>query len=309
MDVILIILVIVSVLFIFFSLVLYRRLNKQKSIRKCLSFKDVEIHEIGDKYKLWVYWDDLGKRPGFIDMCLDSIKKNSYDFDLVVVNSTNIRKYIPELIQLEKLGIKLNDLSLAHRVDFYRIMLLLKYGGLYLDADILLLQSPIEVMTHLENYDFVGFGCTGDICFDGYSRPSNWALASRPNTQLMWNIFHSQLKYLCSDVEELKTEYHVLGKYIIWNELDALIENGYEYYHYPVELSGIRDSKGLWVTPDRLFTETPVDFTKDKDLVILVMYNSMMKEYRHLSKKEILSKKWIINKYYKRAIKDEYQKN
>ena len=73
-------------------------------------------------------------------------------------------------------------------MDYYRILLLYKYGGLYIDADTLVLRDPIEIIEKLKNYDFVGFGCTGLKCNYGYGNPSNGILASRPNTKLMRNI-------------------------------------------------------------------------------------------------------------------------
>ena len=62
----------------------------------------------------------------------------------------------------------MKDLIIAHKVDIYRIMLLKKYGGLYLDSDIIVLKDPIDIINKLECYDFVGFGCTGTICFNSY---------------------------------------------------------------------------------------------------------------------------------------------
>jgi hypothetical protein len=67
-------------------------------------------------------------------------------------------------------------------------MLLYKYGGIYLDADIIILKNIKYLLKKLDKYDYIGFGCTGYVCFDGYGKPSNWMMISRPNTILMKNV-------------------------------------------------------------------------------------------------------------------------
>ena len=51
------------------------------------------------------------------------------------------------------------------------MLLLYKYGGLYVDADTIVLRDPIEIIHKLQKYDFVGFGCTGNRCNYGYGKP------------------------------------------------------------------------------------------------------------------------------------------
>lgn len=133
-------------------------------------------------YKMWLYWDNINNKnnPAIIDLCYDTVVKHcSNSFEIVRLNKDNIESYIPELKRYKKY---MNNLIIAHKVDIYRIILLYKYGGIYLDSDIIVLKDPNEIMDKLKKYDFIGFGCTGYECKDGYGNPSNWLLASRPNT-------------------------------------------------------------------------------------------------------------------------------
>ena len=138
---------------------------------------------------LWQYWD--GNKPDYISLCMETVDKVcSKSFNIVRLNKNNIMKYLPEIKKL-KLEKKLDTLIVAHKVDFYRIMLLYKYGGIYIDADIIVLKDPIEIIHKLQSHEVVGFGCTGNICNYGYGKPSNWILASRPTSILMSKVLQT----------------------------------------------------------------------------------------------------------------------
>jgi hypothetical protein len=204
-----------------------------------LLFSNIKCKEIfaNTKPYIWLYWDNVNdtKTPAFIELCRETVYKNcSKQFNIVLLNKDNIESYLPELKTIKN---KMEKLIIAHKVDIYRIMLLYKYGGIYLDSDIIIMKDLSDIIKKLEEYDFVGFGCTGVKCKNGYGSPSNWALASRPGTTLMKNIFDKQLAKLDSN----KIEYHTLGKMAIWETLGDMItakQDGYKYYHYMNTIDG-----------------------------------------------------------------------
>jgi len=262
--------------------------------------------KIPDKPFLWIYWDDVSPRPGYIQLCINSIYKNSYDFNLIFLNKNNIIDYLPEIKSYE---VYFEDLLLAQKVDIYRIWLMYKYGGLYIDTDTILLKSPIKLYKLLENYDYIGYGCTGDICFpkDAYGYPSNGIIFSRPNTLLMKNILNKCIEkikagYKKYDYKNDKS-YYDLGKLIIWEEIKNLTNSyqKYRYYHIDKEI-GVRDINGKWVTPQRMFSKENYTFYGYSDLVMIPLYNNMMKEYRKYSADEILNLNYNISNYYKKAL-------
>lgn len=256
------------------------------------------------KPNLWIYWDDLKPRSGYIQLCFDTIYKNSYDFNLVLLNKDNIIDYIPELKLYEQY---FEDLLLAQKVDIYRIWLMYKYGGLYIDTDTILLKSPIHLYKLLKDYDYIGYGCTGNLCFpkDAYGNPSNGIIFSRPNTILMKNILNSCLDKIKTNYKKINYTdpytYYDLGKIIIWEELDKLRKTGYRYYHINKEI-GVRDTNGYWITPDRMFSNENYNFLNESELVMIPLYNNMMEKYRKYNPTEILNLDYNISKYFKRAL-------
>jgi hypothetical protein len=248
--------------------------SKKKKLIKTDPIIDKLLSSILDKPLpiLWLYWE--GEMPEYIKMCKETIYKHcSESFIIMFLNDKNIYNYLPELKEKQ---IDFSNLKIAQKVDYYRILLLYKYGGLYMDMDILVMKDLSEIMDKLKKYDFVGFGCTGARCKYGYGKPSNWLLASRKQTILMRNILDSYEKKLRNiNLNKIKNiGYFDFGKNIIWEELDKLIKNGYKYYHYPNTFDGTRDKNGYWVTMGRLFSDERdelIEYDYPDDLLVVVL--------------------------------------
>lgn len=266
----------------------------------CRSKNSIVLNKKKKPY-LWQYWDNIDGRetPPYISLCMETVDKHcSKSFQIVRLNKNNIFKFIPEL---EKYKEKMEKLIIAHKVDIYRILLLHKYGGLYMDADIITLRDPIEIIDKLVEYDFVGFGCTGDLCNNGYANPSNWILASQPNSILIEEV----LKKLLDKLETKKEfDYHDLGKLVIWDELEKLItEKKYKYYHYPSKVDGSRDVYGRWVDTDVVFSNIKLEYEDEDNMLFYVFYNSGIPAHvKKMSKEELLEKDWNYTKYLKRGL-------
>lgn len=252
---------------------------------------------INQKPYLWQYWE--GIMPDYINLCMETVNKHcSINFNIIRLNKQNIYMYLPEIKEYED---KINKLIIPHQVDIYRIMLLYKYGGIYMDADVIVLKNPIEIIHKLKEYDFIGFGCTGDNCTYGYGNPSNWLLASRPNTKLMSNILKTLLDKLN---KQDRFDYHDLGKMVIWKELDNLIKTqNYKYFHYPNKIDGTRDRDGKWVTSDRIFSDEKIDYEDEMNMIFLIIYNSETNDdIKKMSKNDILLKNWNYSKFIKKSL-------
>ena len=108
--------------------------------------------KITDKNKqyIWYYWENNGnKRPEYIDLCIESIYKNcSESFIIIELNDKNIDEYLPEVKNMD-----FSKLKIAQKVDFYRILLMYKYGGIYIDMDVKNLQRIDE--SFFSHYDLI----------------------------------------------------------------------------------------------------------------------------------------------------------
>ena len=296
-------------LFLLLFILIYLLLNKTKDNNKKLIQQDIQQF-IPKKYNLYIYWE--GPQPDYIKLCIDTIYKHcSKSYNIIKLDNTNIKSYLPELEINNKINNNLNKLLIPQRVDYYRILLLYKYGGLYLDCDILVLKDLKEITDKLVDYDFVGFGQTGnkiDLNKTGYNYPSNWCMASRPNGILMKKCLDNLNNKLNDDIinksENANTSgYHNYGKMILWQELNRMKD--YNYYHYSSKLDGTRDNNGYWVTTERLFTElnknNKIEYLNEDDLLFIVLYNSEGDEYKKLTSNEILNN-YEISRFYKKSL-------
>jgi hypothetical protein len=290
-----------SLLIIFITFIILIIIISTIQPNKNEHFNQLQQHKV--KPYLWVYWENKKDKvmPDYIKLCRQSILKHcSKSFNVVELDEKNIYHYLPELKEKEK-DYKLDKLIIAHKVDYYRILLLNKYGGLYVDADIIMLRDPIEIIDKLNDYDFVGFGCTGNKCTYGYGEPSNWVLASRPKGRLIDRVLHNIENKLKAVKDNIG--YHDLGKLVIWEELKYLKETeDYKYYHYPSRFDGARDKNGEWVTDERLFSNEQIEYDTPNEMLFVVLYNSEMQDIPKTTIDELLHDNTNFAKIIKKSL-------
>jgi hypothetical protein len=289
-------------------------LNSLYDVEMMDDIADIEI-DINKPY-MWVYWELVNgavKPPEYITLCLDIIKKNgSKCFNVIQLNERNIFTYIPDLRK------DINDLPIALKTDYIRIKLLYLYGGLWIDADTILMNNLKDIAYKLiKGVDFIGFGCTGTVCKDqeGYGRPSNGVMGSTTRGKLIGRC----LKTLDSKLNEYyavpgdkrnEFDYFELGKMIIWNEYDKLIKDDPNYimYHVPSYSDGTRDKNGNWIATQLIF-EHEFKYSQPDKLLVVMLANSSYcgKDPRYnwfckLTCEQILSGKYFISSLFRKAI-------
>ena len=103
---------------------------------------EVELSGSSKTYRIWQYWDcGIENAPDIVKACINSVKKYKGDREHVILDDSNIKKYvnIPDyMYELKEKGI----ISKAHFADILRTYLLYEYGGCWLDATIYL-TAPI----------------------------------------------------------------------------------------------------------------------------------------------------------------------
>jgi hypothetical protein len=87
-------------------------------------FENVNIPNI-----IWTYWS--GTPSACADACLESLKRECKNFNIIDLNERNIIDYLPDLPKFN------NDLPLQSISDFIRLSLLEKYGGIWIDRSVI----------------------------------------------------------------------------------------------------------------------------------------------------------------------------
>jgi hypothetical protein len=97
---------------------------------------------------IWMYWE--GARPGYIDLCTQTARKHHPDLKL-------LDREAFEALRASDRELDIDRLSVNHRSDYVRSYLLLNYGGLYLDADCVVLQPLTPVLEAAAEVGFAGY--------------------------------------------------------------------------------------------------------------------------------------------------------
>lgn len=171
---------------------------------------------------VWMYWENklFSKKPAYLQLCCETIKKHLGDYELNLLNNQSVKQYldIPEKVFKFK--------HIAHRADYIRFHLLHEYGGVWLDADTILLRPINEaVEPFIEEFDYVGYGRE-------YGKPSINFMAAwkgcpllRKHIEQMDFIIQNKRPSLINrKIEIVWTE---IGHDILW----PLAEK-YNYYHH-----------------------------------------------------------------------------
>jgi hypothetical protein len=258
---------------------------------------------------IWTYWENKsGRTESFahIKLCFKTMEKHLGKYNLVILDEKTIHNYLPNLRP------DLSNYLIAQKVDYYRVALLVRYGGIWIDADTIVMKDLDDIFNKLNKYDFLGFGCTGDICFNGYPDPSNGVMASRKNGILMRCVLNKLNKMfdLKSKDKTNKFDYFEFGKKIIWDCLDNLLNTNYKYlyYHYTSEYDGSRDNKGKWLHTPEHFSKNNIILLDENKTFFVFLANYEIMHYPEnkwiltLSESDILNGPWWISNMYRKAL-------
>ena len=122
-----------------------------------------DVHYGGLPKIIWTYWHS-NLVPELVAHCFDRMKKYNPEWSMVILNPKNVSKYIDDDIY----GLRWAKTP-QKSTDFIRISLLEKYGGVWLDAT-LLVNTPLDWLYNFTGYEFIGY------YFDSSSTKKNWPI-------------------------------------------------------------------------------------------------------------------------------------
>ena len=121
-----------------------------------VSGADVQFEEAVNDGPVWVFWwQGLESAPARVKACVDSIKRNAANRDVIVITKDNVSKYtdLPDYV-FRKLAE--GKITLTHFSDILRFNLLKLHGGLWMDA-------TLYAVRPLDSHRYSGrfFTCSG----------------------------------------------------------------------------------------------------------------------------------------------------
>lgn len=164
---------------------LYKRIKKQfyPIAERLITQNSYNPTERTKNKIIWIcWWQGIEKAPSIVKRCNESVYKHFSDWDIRIITKANYSEYItiPEdIVDKWERGI----ISNTHMSDILRLELLIKFGGLWLDATIYCTNSQIP--TSILNSTIFVYQTLRPGC-DGKAVPlSNWLIyASKDNRAL-----------------------------------------------------------------------------------------------------------------------------
>ncbi|WP_035765235.1 capsular polysaccharide synthesis protein [Butyrivibrio sp. NC2002] len=162
--------------------------------------------------KVWVCWfQGMENAPELVKKCYESVKKNLSDMNVILITSENMEQYVqfPKyIIEKWESGI----ITYTHLTDLLRLELLIRYGGMWLDATVFC----SEERNNIPDYFF-----ESDLFFYQSLKPgrdgkatyiSSWLMSAKTNNKVLMAT-----RALCYDYwkkERIMNDYFLLHDFL-----------------------------------------------------------------------------------------------
>ncbi len=147
---------------------------------------------------------------------------NGKGYKVNFLNNLNLSNYVKELPEC------FNDLCIAHKADYIRVYVIAKYGGIWIDSDVIIMDKLDDLFNIINNQD-------GFFINENNQYLCNGLFGSKANTPLMneWlNQINNILKLKKQNIEWTEIGNQILEKiiketsyfnnYLIYNGLDNM---------------------------------------------------------------------------------------
>jgi hypothetical protein len=222
--------------------------------------------------RIWMYWEDLpgSRRPAYLDLCLETIRDQAGSFDIQMAGRDSIFDLLPDLDPDVWNGLP----NPVMRSDFARTRLVHRYGGLWLDADVIAMLPLDPLIAPLSTADVVGWGS------ELGGRFYNGLFAARPGADLIGRWVEEQDRTLRDARDWGRLAWGALGQDIMW-------PLGRRYGYHPLPIARIAPIP--WYSWRRLISriESPNRALIDEPWTVMLWHSAMAPRVAHLSPSDL----------------------
>lgn len=141
-----------------------------------------------NKPTVFTFWEPEGSLPPYIKLCIDTWRKNLTGYEIKILNYSNLFNYIRN----DVLDIQLLEkFPLMIQKDAIEIAVLEENGGVFLDADLIILKDISPLLEKLENSEVIMFA--NHVAF----------IAAKPKSKLM-TLWLNEIRNKMTELKENK---------------------------------------------------------------------------------------------------------
>lgn len=135
--------------------------------------------------QIWMYWESE-TLPAEVQIFVDKIVRENPGYQMTVINNRNLAHYLPDLQFTHP------DMRPSHKSDVIRLELLYRYGGIWMDATIILNRTldALLAVNADSRYDLIAFYRAGSTHDMAYPVIESWFLAAPANNAFIGRWLH-----------------------------------------------------------------------------------------------------------------------
>lgn len=147
-------------------------------VKQVKTFGSAKIVHAAFPQVIWTYWHDA-ELPLLVKQCIVGWRRLNPEYHINVITAANMAQYV------EYIPEQLAQLNIAKQTDWLRLTLLKQYGGVWLDASIILtkpLSCWLEPALSDDKVEFTGFYLDKYNATASYPVIDSWFLAAKPGS-------------------------------------------------------------------------------------------------------------------------------
>ena len=237
---------------------------KKKIIILCLFFLICIFHftqKIYSRNIIFSFWEPKDKMPGFLKLCIKTWEKFLPEYEIIILDYKTTKYYLGETL-FSKIICK--NMSLMLQADAIRIAILNKFGGIWMDADTIILNK--EFLKKFRNSDLAMVG----------DKKINFHYISFISASKNSSILHKWLKQIIFNVKNYKNILLNQKNTINWKNSWKKVNS----WHYlgngiidPI-LSNVTDEGFLCVDSNEINVFPEIKFFQNSSLHEFYLYRS-----------------------------------
>lgn len=138
-------------------------------------------HKISNK--IWICWfQGMDNAPSVVKKCYQSVIKNNQNKEVVLITSDNMMEYVqfPDFI-IDKW--KKGQITYTHMTDLLRLELLIRYGGMWLDATVFC--STPDIPSYFFDSELFLYQCLKPGRDGNANYISSWLISAKSNNKIL----------------------------------------------------------------------------------------------------------------------------
>lgn len=143
---------------------------------------------------IWIYWESEKEQP-LVEICIKKIQFTLHNYEVNILNNKSLKDFLPDIPDKKK------NLPIANYSDYIRLDLLRQYGGVWIDASMLLTENLDWIFTLENDYhpDIIGF--YSDFFSNDLEYPilENWFIAASKGNHFIEDWFQEYQKCYLSE--------------------------------------------------------------------------------------------------------------